>query len=230
MTLISLIYKVLISAFGPQNWWPIDKKYHRKYRSDPRFEVIVGAVLTQNTSWSNVEKALTNLKSHNILTIQKIASINIKKLKELIKPSGFFNQKALRIKNLSIYLYEYYDNNLNRFFKRDHHMVRKELLSLNGIGQETADSILLYAGNYPIFVVDAYTKRLCQRIPIIASNSYNHIQNYFQIRLRKIFPQKNLAHVYGEFHALIVTLGKSYCKKKPLCTNCPLKFYCTYKK
>jgi len=222
------LYKVLLEKFGHQNWWPIDRKYHEKNKSDPRFEVIIGAILTQNTSWSNVEKALENLKSKNMLNIKKISSVDIRILKEMIKPSGFFNQKANRLKNIAVYLHENYDDNLDVFFNRDITEIREELLSLDGIGTETADSILLYAGDLPIFVVDAYTKRLCKRLPLETGESYDGIQEYFQERIKKHHKENELTQIYNELHALIVLLAKKYCKKKPDCKNCPIRKNCSY--
>ena len=224
-----IIYKTLMKEFGNQNWWPMDQLYHEKNHSDPRFEVIVGAILTQNTAWSNVEKALENLKSKKILDVQKIAESNIKTLQNLVKPSGFFNQKAERVKNLAQYLHQNYNDDLDEFFDNNLHEIRSELLSLKGIGPETADSILLYAGNLPIFVVDAYTKRICERLPLKTSNSYESIQQYFESHLNRIYPEKDLSKVYNELHALIVILAKNYCKKKPLCSSCPLQDRCTFK-
>jgi len=224
------LYKILLEKFGHQNWWPVDKKYHKKNKSDPRFEIIIGAILTQNTAWSNVEKALDNLKSKNMLEIEKISDADIKLLKKLIKPSGFFNQKANRLKNIAHYLHENYDDNLDTFFNRNIMKIRGDLLSLNGIGPETADSILLYAGNLPTFVVDAYTKRLCKRIPFKSGASYDEIQQHFQKEINKKYKKNEVTQVYNELHALIVVLAKNYCKKKPDCNNCPIRKNCQYQK
>lgn len=223
------LYKILLKEFSNLNWWPMDKEYHEKNKSDPRFEVIVGAILTQNTAWSNVEKAINNIKANNLLDIKQISNIDIEILPDLIKPSGYFNQKAKRVKNLAVYLKEAYNAELNRFFNKNLKELRNELLSLDGIGPETADSILLYAGNFPIFVVDAYTKRICQRLPIEVDITYDSIQNYFQTELSKKYTEKELIKVYNELHAQIVILGKSYCKKKPVCINCPLQKNCNYR-
>jgi len=224
------LYKILLENFGNQNWWPMDKNYHEKHRSDPRFEIMVGAILTQNTAWSNVEKALISLKSKNTLDIKKISEIDIKSLQNMIKPSGFFNQKAKRLKSLASHLHDHYHDNLSYFFDRDIDDIREGLLSLNGIGLETADSILLYAGNLPAFVVDAYTKRICKRLPLETNVSYNEIQQYFERELGKKYSKEKLTQVYNELHALIVILGKNYCKKKPECNKCPLKRHCEFKK
>jgi len=224
------IYEILQTEFKNLSWWPKDKRYHERNGSDPRFEVIVGAILTQNTAWSNVEKALENLKSKNMLDIKKILEVDIKNLQKMVKPSGFFNQKAERLKNISTYLHENYNADLNSFFKKDMYSLREELLLLNGIGPETADSILLYAGNMPIFVVDAYTKRLCERLPLNTNISYDEIQKFFEDELRKKYSKQDLTQVYNELHAQIVILAKNYCKTKPLCNNCPLAKHCNYKK
>jgi len=224
------LYKILLENFGSQNWWPIDKNYHEKHGSDPRFEIMVGAILTQNTAWSNVEKTLISLKSKNTLDIKKISEINIKSLQNIIKPSGFFNQKAKRLKNLALHLHDHYHDNLSYFFDRDIDDIREGLLSLNGIGLETADSILLYAGNLPAFVVDAYTKRICKRLSLGTNVSYDEIQQYFERELGKKYSKEKLTQIYNELHALIVVLGKNYCKKKPECNKCPLKKHCEFKK
>lgn len=224
------LYNILLEEFGYRNWWPIDKNYHTKHGTDQRFEIIVGAILTQNTAWPNVEKALTNLKTKNMLDIKKISKIDIKHLQNIIKPSGFFNQKAERLKNLATYLHNNYHSNLDYFFNRNPKDIREELLSLNGIGHETADSIILYAGSLPIFVVDAYTKRICKRIPLKTNISYDEIQHYFEEELKKKYSDRGLTQIYNELHALIVTLAKKHCKKKPECQGCPLKEHCMFQK
>ncbi|WP_292459823.1 endonuclease III domain-containing protein [Methanothermococcus sp.] len=209
------IYNKLLSQFGAQYWWPAETPY----------EVVIGAVLTQNTSWKNVEKALENLKKENLIDEKKILSMDIEKLKELIKPAGFYNIKAERLKNITKYIVDNYGttNNLAKT-EKDINSLRNELLAIKGIGKETSDSILLYALNKPIFVVDAYTRRIFSRCGIIDKS-----MDYDEIRL--IFENNILLNlnVYKEYHALIVELGKNYCKKKnPLCNECPL--YCCCKK
>jgi len=223
-----ILYDLLCDNFGYQHWWPIDKNYHQKQKSDLRFEIIVGAILTQNTAWVNVEKALDNLKKYKLLTINAIVHINEEKLKILIQSSGFFNQKAQRLKLFAAYLYKRYQDDISKFFSQDLTEIRNELLSLQGIGPETADSILLYAGNYPTFVVDAYTKRICKRVPIkVLNDSYDEIKYYFENELQRTIPKKNLVTVYKEFHALFVQLAKNNCwKKKPECRTCPLSKLC----
>lgn len=228
---ITDLYQLLAKEFGKQYWWPMDDLYHKKNGSDPRFEIIIGAILTQNTAWSNVEKALNNLKKNKMLSIKKIVSINDTALQQLIKPSGFFKQKSARLKNIAEYIKKEYNSDLNSFFNRETLDLREELLSINGIGPETADSILLYAGNKPIFVVDAYTKRICKRIPLIYTDNYKEIQRYFQEKLENDYSKTEISDVYNELHALIVELGKNFCKKnKPLCKKCPLNNACNFAK
>jgi endonuclease-3 related protein len=181
-------------------------------------------------AWSNVEKALVNLKLKKMLEIKKISEIELKNLQNLIKPSGYFNQKAKRLKNLALHLNRKYHADLDIFFKRDLFDIREELLSLYGIGPETADSILLYAGGFPIFVVDTYTKRICDRLPLDTNLSYDDIQQYFQRELCKNYSKNKTAQIYNELHALIVEFAKTYCKKKPDCKSCLLENFCKYQK
>jgi len=225
------LYDTLLENYGKQNWWPVDHLYHINNNTDPRFEIIIGAILTQNTAWSNVEKAIKNLKQNKKMDIKNINKIDIAELKKLIKPSGFYNQKAIRLKNFSRYLKNNYSNNIDNLFNKETYELRKELLSLNGIGQETADSILLYAGKKPVFVVDAYTKRICKRIPIKNLDSYNDIQKYFQKKLSKKYSKKqDQVKIYNELHALIVIFAKQFCKKKPDCEMCIIQKKCKYYK
>lgn len=202
------IYQRLYQAFGPRNWWP----------AETSFEVVVGAILTQNTAWSNVEKAINNLKVEGVLEPEQLKSIEINELAELIRPSGYYNQKAKKLKEFVNFLFSCYDGQLSLMFEKELYPLRQELLSINGIGQETADSILLYAGYKAIFVVDAYTHRLLVRHNLIEDKvSYHHIQKLVM---------DNLPHqveLFNEFHALIVQVGKEACKKKPACDLCPLK-------
>ena len=202
------IYKKLYSKFGPQHWWP----------GDTPFEIMIGAILTQNTAWSNVEKAIDNLKRKKLLDPVRLNKISIKTLKKYIRPSGFYNIKAKRIKNFLVFLLQY-NNNIKLLKVRNTGRLRLELLGINGIGRETADSILLYALGKGIFVVDSYTRRMLIRHRIIRKNAdYDHIQRRFMENV----PKK--ATFYNEYHALIVALAKRYCKKeKPLCDICPLK-------
>ncbi|MCK5547697.1 MAG: endonuclease III domain-containing protein [Thermoplasmata archaeon] len=206
------IYETLLDHYGEQHWWP----------AETPFEVIVGAVLTQRTSWTNVEMAIENLKRAGMMNVDAIAGSDLDTLREMVRPSGFYNVKAERIRNLSRYLRDNHGG-LDEFFAQDLSDMRRELLDLAGIGKETADSIILYAADKPMIVVDAYTKRLCQRLPFpVKTLSYDHIQSYFQDSLP---PNVSL---YKEFHALIVIHGKERCRTKPLCTDCPLARLCRY--
>ncbi len=206
------IYKKLSNHFGHEVWWP----------HETTFEVMVGAFLTQNTAWRNVERAIKNLKKKELLDIKKLSKAGLKKLERAIRPAGFYRQKARRLLAFSKYLEMEYGGDLDIFFNRDVKIIRKELLSFKGIGKETADSMLLYAGNKLIFVIDSYTKRMCKRLEITNSIDYDELQLFFQNNL-----DKNLA-LYKQIHALIVELGKKFCKTVPLCRDCPLKKECIY--
>jgi len=201
------MYTRLFEAFGPQQWWP----------AQTQFEVIVGAILTQNTNWGNVEKALVNLKSKNLLSAHAFQNISQRKLAALIKPAGYFNVKAKRLKNFISFLFKEYNGHLRKMRKEERSTLREKLLAVNGIGPETADSILLYAFDMPVFVVDAYTKRILTRHNIIGiDEDYHAVQEKFMKAL------KCDTQMFNEYHALIVRLGKEYCKPKPLCEQCTL--------
>jgi endonuclease III related protein len=210
------IYKLLLGAFGPQYWWP----------GESQFEIIIGAVLTQNTNWQNVSKAIDNLKQEELLSPEVLYHLPGEILAEKIRPSGYYNLKAGRIKNLLHFLKDQCDNHqvelsasgLEKILKQEVTTLRKGLLSVKGIGPETADSILLYAGEKPVFVVDNYTQRLLLRHNLIfAESSYEDIQEFFTSQLQ---PEVKL---FNEYHALIVKTGKDFCKKsKPRCSECPL--------
>ena len=208
------LYKTLYSHFGPQYWWPGQSK----------FEVCVGAILTQNTAWGNVEKTINNLKRENALSISKILAMHQKSVAKLIKPSGYYNQKAKKLKAFCKHIELNYDGNLKSFLKKPTKELREELLSLYGIGQETADSIILYAAEKPIFVVDAYTVRFVLRFYTKTGLSYVEAQTLFESQLPK--DEK----LFNEFHALLVEFGKNYCKKKPECSRCFLNKECSYAK
>lgn len=202
-------YDRLYKAFGVQAWWP----------AKTRFEVVVGAILTQNTNWTNVEKAIKNLKAEGALTIKAMHALSESSLAELIRPSGYFNVKARRLKAFLSWLHESYSGSLDRLFKVTE--LREELLSVNGIGPETADSIILYGAKRPVFVIDAYTKRLLTRHGLASDDAtYAEMQKLFM---------DNLPHdeeLFNEYHALIVRMGKEYCKSRnPLCDECPLGEY-----
>jgi len=205
------IYHALYRAYGSQHWWP----------GDSAFEMIVGALLTQNTAWANVEKAIANLKRERLLTFSRLHSVPERKLASLIRPSGYFNIKTKRLKHLLEFIRCQYDGSLKKMFADDPQELRQKLLDVNGIGPETADCILLYAGEKAFFVVDAYTKRVFSRHRFIPDNAEYHV-------IQKLFVD-NLprdAHMFNEYHALIVRIGKEYCKKKiPRCNACPLEIF-----
>ncbi|MEK7369447.1 MAG: endonuclease III domain-containing protein [Planctomycetota bacterium] len=201
-------YNKLLKTFGPQRWWP----------GDGPFEVMVGAVLTQNTNWGNVEKAINNLKQAGKLNAPAIHKMRQDQLAGLIRPSGYFNIKARRLKNLIKWFVDRFDGEIEKMFSRDLQSLREELLSVKGIGPETADSILLYAGNLPTFVVDAYTYRVLVRHRLIPEESTYHDMKFF---FEESLPRD--ADMYNEYHALLVRVGKTYCKpREPSCEVCPL--------
>lgn len=206
------IYEILLRHFGKQYWWP----------GETKFEIVIGAILTQQTSWRNVEKAIRNLKKKNLLNEASLHKTNTKKIEDAIKPSGFYRIKTRRLKNFLDYLFEKYDGNLRKLLNLDKETLRRELLSINGIGKETADSIILYAAEKPVFVVDAYTHRIFNRIGIIDWTEYEKTRNFLEKKL-----EKNV-ELCKEFHALIVQLGKNICKPKPKCDMCPLNRGCKY--
>lgn len=201
------IFEILLLHFGRRNWWP----------AETDFEVMVGAILTQNTTWKNVEKAIGLLKAHGLLSMEAIYRIDERRLAELIRPCGFYNVKARRLKEFVKRMYESYGSDTENLSRIPSDTLRRELLDIKGIGPETADSILLYALRRPYFVVDAYTRRFLSNHGLYAgSMDYESIQAFFMDHL----PQD--LYLYSEFHALIVALGQRYCKKHPLCSICPL--------
>lgn len=206
---LNSIYKKLYERFGPQYWWP----------AKTRFEIMVGAILTQNTSWSNVEKAINNLKKHKLLRPKELHRLPQKKLSNLIVPAGYYNIKSKRLKEFLNFLFKNYKGNLKKMASMDTLALRRQLLSVNGIGPETADSILLYALDKPVFVIDAYTRRILGRHGLIKDDAeYEQIQNLFMKNLK---PQ---VKSFNEYHALLVKLAKDFClKNKPKCDVCPLK-------
>jgi endonuclease-3 related protein len=182
---------------------------------------MVGAILTQNTNWKNVEKAIAGLKQKGLLTPESLASADLRTIESAIRSSGYYRQKAKRLKLFAKWLVEKYDGRLDLLFAAPLSELRQELLSLNGIGPETADSILLYAGDKPVFVIDAYTRRVFGRMGFISENaSYCELQRFFESSL------PSDVELFKDFHAQIVELGKTYCKKKPLCADCPLRRGC----
>lgn len=202
------IFERLLEHFGPQHWWP----------GEGRTEIIIGAILTQNTNWGNVEKAISNLKGAGAINLDKLHRMDTAVLAELIRPAGYYNIKAARLKNFLNWLFDKYEGNLETIEHLDIETFRRELLGIKGIGRETADSILLYAFRRARFVVDAYTARVAVRHHLISSDcGYEELQNLFESNL------DDDVDLFNEFHALIVRLAKQYCKKKPVCSGCPLE-------
>jgi endonuclease-3 related protein len=204
---LTLIYETLLAHYGEPNWWPTETPY----------EVMVGAVLTQNTAWGNVEKAIKGFGGK--LSPEAVLDADLADLTETIRPAGFFNQKAACLKAVTEW-YGKYGFDVPTVKREPLAKVRVELLSTKGVGRETADSILLYAFGFPTFVVDAYTNRLCERYPIEAGKGYESVKAYFEGNLERS------AEVYNNFHALIVINAKEHCRKKPLCDDCPLAETC----
>ncbi len=202
-------YDAMNGHFGDLGWWP----------AETPFEVIVGAILTQNTAWRNVTAAIGNMKQEGLMSLAGILETDDETLADLIRPSGYYRIKTRRLKAFAGYLKENYGGDLKRMFAEEWRGLRKSLLNIHGIGRETADSILLYAGGKPVFVVDAYTKRILSRHGIIAEDAdYDEIQALFMKNLPKD------SGLYNQYHALIVNTGKEYCRKKaPRCQMCPLK-------
>jgi endonuclease-3 related protein len=203
------IYRCLYKSFGPQHWWP----------ADSRFEVMVGAILTQNTNWQNVERAIACLKERNLLRPRQLLRLPQGQLARLIRASGYYNIKARRLHNFLRFFCRRYQASTAKLAAVPTPKLRRELLGINGIGQETADSMLLYALNKPVFVIDAYTKRIFSRHRLLPGEcTYEEAQALFSRHL------KPNAKLFNEYHALLVKLGKDYCRKRrPRCQVCPLK-------
>jgi endonuclease-3 related protein len=202
------VYQKLYSEFGPQHWWP----------ADSAFEVVIGAILTQNTAWTNVEKAISRLRSEKLLSARRLYNADINTIAGLIRPAGYYNLKAARIRAFLETLFTVFAGKLPLMFSLKTGVLRERLLQIKGIGPETADSILLYAAEKPVFVVDAYTRRLLLRHKLIEQEAtYQQIQSLFEENL----PRRRA--LFNEYHALIVRLAKEFCRKKPLCNGCPLR-------
>jgi len=207
-SLLKKIYKILFRSFGPQHWWP----------ARTPFEVIVGAILVQNTSWNNAKRATDHLKSRQLLVAKKLNALDLKTLALLIRPAGYFNVKAKRLKNFLTFFLDRYGADIKKMKAQDGMHLRRELLGVSGIGPETADSILLYALSKPFFVVDAYTRRIFSRHGIIKKDvSYETIQRMFMQHLVCD------VQLYNEYHALIVKVAKDFCRTTSLCEECPLR-------
>ncbi len=205
------IYRRLCNRFGAQSWWP----------GETPFEVVVGAILTQRAAWVNVEQAIGNLERAGALAPEAIAALPVERLAELIRPSGYFNQKAQRLKAVAAYLMERCGGELEKLKGIPTGALRGELLSIKGVGPETADSILLYALERPVFVIDAYTRRVLNRIGLVEEGAdYRKLQALFQDNL------PGDTALFNDYHAQFVALGKNYCRQKPLCEECPLKEVC----
>lgn len=206
--MLTEVYDKLLAAFGPQHWWP----------GGSPFEVIVGAVLVQNTAWRNVERAMENLRDADVMEPRTLYALPAPELAELIRPAGYYQVKSRRLRNLLKLIVERYDGSLDAMFRVDLQALREELLGVSGIGPETADAILLYAGSMPTFVVDTYTHRVLARHGWIGYEvGYDEIKDYFESSL----PAD--AALYNEYHALLVRLGKDFCRKSaPKCEACPL--------
>ncbi len=203
------VYRRLFEAFGPQHWWP----------AETTFEMIVGAMLTQNTSWKNVERALDNLRKADLLEPKALYAVPLEELEELLRPAGYFRIKARRLRSLLEFIVERYDGSLEAMFQVGVEELRRQLLEVHGVGPETADSILLYAGQMPSFVVDTYTHRILARHGWIDFDAdYHQIKDYLESELPRDVP------LYNEYHALLVRLAKDYCRKqRPKCEECPLR-------
>jgi len=222
------IYNKLLEAYKEQGWWPIVNSFNkvvynknfknRKKTETEKLQVCLGCILTQNTTWKNVEKSLKILNKNKLISIKKLDKILDKKLALLIKSSGYYNQKTKTIKSFIKFAKKY--KNLNEMFSDKN--IRNKLLNVKGIGPETADSMLLYAGDLPYFVIDAYTKRIVERLNISKEKDYNKLQELFHKNLEKDHK------LFNEYHALLVEHAKRYCKKLPSCGECILKNKCSY--
>ena len=201
------MFRLLLDHYGPRNWWP----------AETALEVMIGAVLTQNTNWKNVEKAINNLKQKGLLSLESLHHVTAPELAQEIMPAGYYNIKAKRLKHLINFIAHRYGGDLSALLEDETQTLRQGLLSVNGIGPETADSILLYAANRPIFVIDTYTHRILHRHGMAEEQTtYQELQELFMDNL----PED--PSLFNELHALIVETGKDYCRKKPSCDKCPL--------
>ncbi len=204
---LAKVYRALHAAWGPQDWWP----------AESALEMMVGAVLTQNTAWTHVEKAIDRLKADGALDLHTLHDVPLETLADWIRPSGYFNVKARRLRALTTMVVENYGGDVAALLAESTDRLRGVLLEVNGIGPETADSIVLYAAEHPVFVVDAYTRRFMERHGWLrGGESYDEVATVFTDALPKD------VELYNEFHALIVNLGKDYCRPRPDCSSCPL--------
>lgn len=206
------VYERLLAHHGPQCWWP----------AETAFEVIVGALLMAQTSWRNVEAAIGNLRRAGMLDPRAIAGAPLGRLRSLVRPAGLYRTKPRRLQALAAHLVRTSGGDLDRFFGRDPDAVRRELLSLDGVGPETADSILLYASETPTFVVDAYTVRIGRRVGLFDAERYEDVKRYFESHLPRD------VDLYREYHALLVAHGKGVCRPRPRCDACVLRDVCAF--
>lgn len=228
------LYRSLYAHFGAQGWWPTTPAGEQRPRYYPnrqpedlrpeeQWEIVTGALLTQNAAWRNVEQALGNLSAHGLLGLQEIAALELDELAVLLRPSGYYRQKARRLQGLAVYLMERHAGDLAAFLRQPAMSLRRELLTLEGIGPETADSILLYAAGYPFFIIDAYTRRILGRLGLLDPDlNYAALQAIFMERL----PCQ--AALFAEYHALLVRHATSCCKSRPCCQTCLLRAQCRY--
>lgn len=206
------LYERLHAAYGPQHWWP----------GETPFEVMVGAILTQNTAWTNVEKAIARLKFAGALEPERLLAAPVTRVAEWIRPSGYFNVKAERLRNFCRWYVA--AGGFEALVAEDTAPLRRRLLSVNGVGPETADDILLYAFERPVFVIDAYTRRILSRLALVAGDEhYERLRAFCEQALAGV-PQPVVT--FNEYHALIVLHGKDFCRKRPLCSRCVLRAHC----
>jgi endonuclease-3 related protein len=207
------VYRALLEAWGPQGWWP----------ARTRLEMMIGAILTQNTAWTNVEKALANLRRARMLSVTALHRAPVEDIAALIHPSGTYTVKAHRIKHFIDRLVARHGGNIGRLFRGDTAAIRAALLSVHGIGPETADCMLLYAGRHPVFVIDAYTRRFMERHGWASPHEpYDLLAARFTRALAAV-PAAGRVQTYNEYHALIVALAKRHCRARPDCATCPLR-------
>ncbi len=211
---LMMIYEVLSNHFGAQGWWP----------AETRFDIVVGAILTQRTIWRNAARVIKDLKRERLTTPNALANVDPDRLEALVRPAGFYRQKTQRLIELARFIVEKYGGSLERLFEGSVEDIRGVLTSLKGIGLETADSILLYAADILVFPIDTYTRRICHRLELISSEdmAYEALKELFEGGLPSDL------RIYKEFRALLVRLGKTYCRPRPLCRKCPLRELCYF--
>jgi len=209
---LTCLYEMMDKAFDVENWWP----------SESPFEIMIGAILTQQTSWESVDRTLRTMRREGVLSPSSMASMDGARLEDIIRPCGFYRQKAERVQSLARYIVERYGGSPSPLLEKEVEEARRELLSLKGVGKETADSILLFAGHRPVFVAASYVSRVLERTGVFSSRDYDEIQRFVESSLPG--PPEHLARLY----ALFVQLAKTYCKSSPLCHQCPLREYCPF--